>query len=173
MSSKRSTVLMAILLLLLGAYFAQPALEGLYYGGRNPAQAAAARPQGPLPAANGVSGLTVTREADGRWMASLEYAYTGTPAGAMLRVYQVVTSGPGATTRRDNWLVGGRSAVPGTHRFTTEVFNPNVHQMYITHGVFAQLDVAPAPPIAKVLVEQIIQWPDPLAVKVEQAIAGG
>lgn len=170
MSSKRPVALMAILLLLIGAYFTWPLVQRQYHG--NPAVAAGTAARAlPIPTANGISNLTVTRAADGRWIASFDYAYTGKPENAMVRVFQVVmaegTNGP------INWQVGGRSAVPGTHRFSTEVFNPNVHAMYITEKVYAQMDVAPAPPILKVSVDHRIQWPDPVKTEVAQALAAG
>lgn len=159
---------MATLLVTIGGYVAWPYAQDLYFGtSRTPAPAAPVRPA----SANGVSGLTIARAPDGRWMATVDYAYTGQPAGAMLRLFQVVNAG--ASGAPINWQIGGRSAEPGIHRFTTEVFNPNVHEAYSTQQVFAQLDVAPAPPFAKVAVDQNIQWPNPVVVEVEKALAAG
>ena len=170
MSSKRPVVLMAILLLLLGAYAVRPYAEALYYPAPNTTPVV--EPTGPLPAANGISKVSVVQAPDGRWMATVDYAYTGEPKNAMVRIFQVV-AGASAGGAPIDWQVGGRSAQPGTHSFTREVFNPNVHEMYITQKVFGQLDVAPAPPIAKVAVDHRIQWPDPLQVEVDQALAAG
>lgn len=174
MSSKRPVVLMAILLALLGAYVVKPQVEQWYFSkafAHQPADTGAASDQAPLPGANTASNLVVTREADGRWMASFDYFYTGAPRGAMVRVFQVVTGGGTATPIQ--WQVGGTSARRGANRFRTEVFNPNVHEMHLTTQVYALMDVAPAPPMAKVAVEQRIQWPDPVVVQVEQALAAG
>jgi tetratricopeptide (TPR) repeat protein len=161
---------MAILLLLLGVYIARPFMQDLFYE-RPAARSAEAVPTGPLPTANGVSNLKVTRAADGRWIASFDYAYTGEPKGVTVRVFQVINGGAWGTPM--DRQVGGRRAIPGTHSFSTEVFNPNVHDMHTTEKVFAQMDVVPAQPIAKISVDHRIQWPDPIKTEVEQALAAG
>jgi Tfp pilus assembly protein PilF len=174
MSSKRAVVLMAILLTLIGGYVARPALEEYLAARRGTAPgatAAATRNEAPLAGSNQVSNLVVTQQPDGRWFAAFDYFYTGAPRGAMVRVFQVVTGGPGGTPI--DWQTGGTSAKRGANRFSVEVFNPNAHEMYTTTAVFALMDVAPAPPMAKVVVDQRIQWPDPVLVEVEQALAAG
>jgi tetratricopeptide (TPR) repeat protein len=171
MSSRRPVILMAILLALIGAYLALPALREQFAGAPQ-AQAPSPRDEAILAGTNSVSNLVVTQQPDGRWMASFDYFYTGAPRDAMVRVFQVVTGGAGGVAPI-NWQVGGRSAQRGAHRHTVEVFNPNVHEMYTTTQVYAVIDVAPAPPMAKVAVDQRIQWPDPVLVEVQQALANG
>lgn len=176
MSSKRPVILMGILLALLGAFFVWPALQDRYLANAAWPGAAAAQPtkdQPPLPGENGVSNLIVRQQPDGRWIASFDYFYTGAPHDAMVRVFQMVHGGGGGGATPIRWQVGGMSAQRGKQHFSTEVFNPNVHQMYTTSQVLALMDVAPAPPLTQVAVSQHIQWPDPLVVEVEQAIAAG
>lgn len=175
MSSKRPIVLMAVLLLLLGAYLTWPFIQHLYYG-RPATISAAARPTVPLPASNGISNLMVERAADGRSIASFDYAYTGEPKHAMVEIYQLAIGGGAA--KPVEWFIGGRGAMPGMHRFSIEVSNPAGHDIYTTEKVFAQMvvragtPIAP-PPIAKVSVDHRIQWPDPVKTEVEQAVVAG
>jgi tetratricopeptide (TPR) repeat protein len=171
MSSKRTVALGAVLLVLLGTYIVYPYTQDPPRYSLSGARPPAPVEKGPLPAANGLSNLRVALAADGRWYADLDYAYTGEPRNAWIRVFQVVTGGGNAAPI--DWQVGGRTVVPGTHHYRTEVFNPNVHTMYVTEKVFAQLDVAPGPAFAKVGADQRIQWPDPVKVEVEQALTAG
>ena len=171
MSSKRPIVLMAILLSLVGAYVAWLYAQGLYSSTPVALPVAPARTE-PLPAANGISKLAVVQAADGRWMVTVTYAYTGKPKNAIVRLYQVAT-GPDPTATPADWQFDARGAAPGTHSFTTEISSPNVREMYITEKVFAQLEVASGPPIAKAAADQRIQWPDPIKVEVDKALAAG
>ena len=80
MRSKRTVILMAILLVLVLGYVARPIWERYRYE----AQSSAA--QAPLPGKNSVSHLEVQRDQKGRWIASFDYFYTGAPAGAALNI---------------------------------------------------------------------------------------
>jgi hypothetical protein len=87
MSSKRPIVLMGILLVLVPAYLTRPLWD--------PAPPSNPLPvtEGPLPGQNKVSALQVQRDAEGRWMASFEYFYTGAPRPAHVYIELV---GPGS-----------------------------------------------------------------------------
>jgi tetratricopeptide (TPR) repeat protein len=169
MSSKRPAILMAILLLLIGAYLMWPILRDLYL--EKTAEQAQAVARGPLPAANGISNLAMKQEADGRWIVSFDYAYTGEPKGGFVRVFHLVSSP--MNPKPINWHVGTKGAVPGTHHFTAEVVNPSARDMYTTEKVLAEIFVPQQPPVAKASLDQRIQWPDPLKTEVAQALATG
>lgn len=168
MTSKRPAILMAILLFVLAFYIGRPFVESL----ADPVTPAigVGKSAEPLPAVNELSNLQVTRLPDGRFMASVEYAYTGEPKNAMLRLFEVVTYGERSFTE---WAIGGQSVRPGRHRFATEVFNPNVYEQFTTHKVLAKLEVLPGPAFKTASVDFRHQWPDPLKVEIEQAMASG
>lgn len=176
MSSKRAVVLMAILLALLLAYFGPllaPQLHHLYVVTVGPPEAPPPAAKAPLPAENAISNLAVRQSSDGRWLVSFDAAYTGTPAGAWVRIYQV--TGPVAEGAQSGAMqLHGQEARPGTQRFSTEVTNPNVHTMYVTTELRVQLETYPGPNVlAKANVRQIIRWPDPVLVEVQRELAAG
>jgi tetratricopeptide (TPR) repeat protein len=170
MSTKRPAVLMAILLLVIAGWLAWPVLQERI--AEKPADAPRP-PAAPLPAANALSALTVTREADGRWLAHVEYAYTGNggPYAKLVVFHMVHTSAIGATGPTE-WFIASSFLKPGTHRISIPVTNPSTAEAYVTEKIGARLDLAPAAPIT-VLVEQRIQWPDPVGAEVEKALAAG
>ena len=174
MSSKRSVALMAILLALV-IYMALPSIRDLWAVVANDpiaAEAAARRPwdKPPLAGNNSVSNLVVAQQPDGRWMASVDYFYTGEPRDATVRMYQMVDMGFGTPLISQ---VGYRNAVRGANQYTTEVANPPMYEAHTTTQVYAVIEVPPGPPIARVKVDQRIAWPDPVVVEVEQAVAAG
>lgn len=78
MQSRRTLLLMGILLVLLAGYLGRTELSGLF--------SSEARPERPLPGANSIVKFTVTHEPNGEWMAHVDYFYTGEPVGAHLLV---------------------------------------------------------------------------------------
>jgi Tfp pilus assembly protein PilF len=174
MTSKRPVVLMAILLILLAACFALPRLQNAYFGWSTSAPSAASDPPA-LAGINSVSNLVVTQQADGRWMVSFDYFYTGAPRAATLEVFQVVTgSTPGSVAQ--NHMTGAASAKRGANHYSGEIHNPRPYEMAVTTQVYATMQVAGVPrpaPIARIALDQRIQWPDPVVLEVEQAIAAG
>jgi tetratricopeptide (TPR) repeat protein len=169
MSSKRPAILMAILLLLVATCLAWPTLRDLYDSKIKEQALAAAKAK--LPTVNGISNLAVKREADGRWVVSFDYAYTGEPMGALVSLSQVYTSP--AHPKPTDGLFHVKAAVPGTHHYSATVVNPNADGMYTTEKVSAAMFLAQQPPLAKASVDQRIQWPDPVKTEVEQALAAG
>lgn len=172
MSAKRPVVLMAILLALIGAYVASPMLRDHQLATRfdpDPSGAPRGTPA-PLPGSNSISGLVVAQQPDGRWLASFDYFYTGAPFGAVIYVAQVVNDGK--SKARTDWRVSTATALRGAHRYTAYVNNPNPYEMYTTIQVFAKMDEA-RDKVVKAIVDQRIQWPDPVVVEVEKALAAG
>lgn len=174
MSSKRPVLLMAVLLVALAGYLARPQLEELFTGANAEAlpPPASQAPAVVLPAANGVSNLTLTQLPDGRWQASVDYAYTGQPARAQIRLVQAVVM-PHASIRNGESVIGMEWAKPGTHRYTAVLANPNAESQYLTEKVIGRLFVSPTGDLAQVAVDHRIQWPDPVLAKVEKALADG
>ncbi|ROZ74327.1 tetratricopeptide repeat protein [Ramlibacter sp. WS9] len=170
MSSKRPAILMAILLLLIGAYFTWPTIQNHYYRPTF-AHPAAEVPTGPLPKTNGISNLALKQEADGRWMVSFDHAYTGEPKYASVRIFQVITSP--TNPKPIDLVVYTQAAKPGTHHHSAVLRNPNPREMYATEKVFAELFTHQQQQIAKVTLNQRIQWPDPVKTEVAQALAAG
>lgn len=178
MASKRPVILMAILLVLLGAFFGRPRLQDALSAngmlGASKPTSAAPEPA-VLPGATKVSNLAVTQQPDGRWMISLDYFYTGEPKGAVVEVYQVVTGDSNDPALR-NQLAAATSAQRGAQRFTYELRNPRPWQMSVTTQLYALVRsrVPASPPhVARAELNQRIQWPDPAVVEVEKAIASG
>lgn len=174
MPSKRPVVLMAVLLVALAAYVARPQLEGLVAGAiAQPAPHSAGQVTTvALPAANGLSNLSVRKLPDGRWQVSVNYAYTGQPARAQVQVLQSIVMPNAAVPNLDS-VVAGDWARPGTHRHVVELRNPNPEAQYLTEKVIVRLVVHPQSPMAEVAVDHRIQWPDPLVARTEKALAEG
>lgn len=170
MSSKRPAVLMAVLLVALAGYVAKPQVEQLLYARSAPPESKA--PPVVLPAANGLSNLSVTKLPDGRLQVSVDYAYTGQPARAQLRVMQSVVM-PNASVRTMESFIASEWAKPGTHRYTTELRNPNTESQYLTEKIIVKLASPPEPSVAELAIDHRIQWPDPVVAKVEKALADG
>lgn len=176
MSSRRAVALMAILLVLLTAYIARPFLQNLY--GQERSETAAGKPAPPappraqpLPAANALSNLTVERNERGNWMVSVEYAYTGDPAGGYLVISQVVTTAAQVGLELRNSSTHLR---PGRGRMLMQIHNPHSEEMYVTEKLNVRIE-APVggKTLATISLDHRIQWPDPAKAEVEQAIAAG
>jgi tetratricopeptide (TPR) repeat protein len=73
-SSKRSAILMGVLLLALGAYFVQQ-----HFGTLAQERNAALPEPAPLPGKNSISNFKVHQDVMGTWVAELDYFYTGEP----------------------------------------------------------------------------------------------
>jgi Tfp pilus assembly protein PilF len=171
MSSKRPVILGAILLVALGGYIAYPYLgDDLNFYGRTEPRVA---PKVALPAANAISNFALARAPDGRWWATLDYAYTGEPKAASMQVSQMVSGGAGAPPGVRRLFVSSTMLKPGTHNYRIEVRNPSTYVLELTERVEAQFDAPGAQAFLSKPVEQRIQWPDPVQVEVDQAVAAG
>ena len=126
-----------------------------------PAQAdpmPAPQPEAPLPGSNEISGLQVAQDADGRWMATFNYFYTGEPRGAFLTV------GPQARDEKTESArvhVVGRNfpAKRGPQQVSIEVHRPSGrHDAFATQQVVAEMRTYDGP-VASQQVMQAIAWP--------------
>lgn len=152
MLSKRPLVLMGILLVLILGYVTRPWWEpGL----------SAPKAQPPLPGKNAVSGLSVSKDGKGRWMASLDYFYTGAPAGAS--VYLDLSPSRPAKASESFVLssVSGLGLVQrGQHHLVIEIRRPAMPaEAIMTPQVTARL-IAANQVLAAQELTQKIEWPD-------------
>jgi tetratricopeptide (TPR) repeat protein len=115
MSSKRTALLMGILLVLVMVFVARPLWEPLL----RPATVPLDEPV--LQSKNKVAGLQVRQEADGRWMASFAYEYSG-PAGALLKIELLRASAASAPSAALFSAV--KPAERGSHRLDMEIARP-------------------------------------------------
>ncbi|HEX2547304.1 MAG TPA: hypothetical protein VHL79_20645 [Ramlibacter sp.] len=168
MSSKRPTILMGVLLACLAGYVATPMVQERLFPGPRPNPAAE---PAPLPGTNTISGLSVARTADGRWMATVDYFYTGAPKHLGLRLAHTLAA-PGYGNASE-LVFHYRGAQRGAQRAVVEITNPNVHEALVTERVTAYLATPTAERTALVSSDQVIRWPDPVVVQVEQALAAG
>ena len=166
MSSKRPVVLMGILLALVLAYVAKPAWEPYVYG-------TALHAAKPLAGKNSVSGLKVQRDANGRWMATLDYFYTGEPMGAYLLIKQLRDTGAGNTPTAAGPGPGG-SYVPvqrGSHHASVELQRSYTEDILVTKQIVAEL-LGGGKVIASQTLAQTIIWPDYRTWYFDRQLAG-
>jgi len=178
MTSKRTIILMAILLVLLGAVVG-PSLRDTFHAYAHADQATAAKPVAPLAAApavlpgmNSISNLGVQQQPDGRWMLSFDYFYTGAPKGATMQIYQIATGATSGPTPHDYMSETGPAKL-GANRYTATIKNPRSGEMALTTQVYAVMSVVgnPRPQLARMDLEHRIHWPDPIVLEVEKAVA--
>jgi Tfp pilus assembly protein PilF len=113
----------------------------------------------PLPGRNEVSGLTVKRDDEGRWVVSFDYFYTGEPAMAMLKVR--IKRPPGMTDLpygQKELDFGGISAQRGRHSHTLMIGHAGFEQPTTTPGVMGLLMVDDTV-IASAEDKTVIAWP--------------
>jgi Tfp pilus assembly protein PilF len=160
MSSKRPAVLMGILLVLVMGFVSRSLWEPLL-------QPVPPRPAAPLASGNNtISGLQVRKEADGRWMATFTYEYSGTPPLAMLRIYTLradVATMPAQSAASAVAFAALRGAIVpaarGTHRADVEITRPNEPIPFTTTQVGVALHAANRI-LANQQVAQTIDWPE-------------
>ena len=160
MSSRRTIILMGILLALVVGYIAKPIWQQAIPSG---VQIPVDEP--PLAGMNQISGLTVDRDSKGRWTASFDYFYTGGPPGGQLKVgvsrnVSELTEKPsaGQTFVRPPAF----AYVPvrrGSHHVSVELQRPHNAEPTTTTQVVVLL-VARGETIASQQIAQTIDWPD-------------
>jgi tetratricopeptide (TPR) repeat protein len=154
MSNKRPAILMAVLLLLVLGYVWYPHLD-------------LSKPPPPLPGANSVSNLVVSRDADGRWFADYDYFFTGEPAGAHLQTY--LSTEEMKETRVWHGYV---PAERGDHHVHKQIERPSTtNQASVTKSVTIQIRSYQAA-LAQRDVERTIEWPDARTWELNRQIVG-
>jgi len=176
MASKRVTVLMAILLLLILAYILRPFLEERLFGPTGPYI------EPPLSGENAVTGLEAHKDAKGNWIATYDYFYTGNPQPIWLRIRLDSVSSSVSQSGPQEDMKYGFATPPmvqrGQHHVTLELQrSPTVQEALTTNQIVvemlaanleqtSQAASAPITPFSnqKVVagqhIEQVIEWPD-------------
>ncbi len=170
MASKRTTILMAVLLLLILGYVSQSYWKPHFSGPNSPNH------QPPLPGKNTISKLAVGQDAKGRWMADFDYFYTGAPQAAWVTV-TLLSSGDSLPEAS---LIANtiHRIERGSHHVSTEIQRPpTIQQSFTTTQVVVQLrgvgversQTFPSPTtqakshdnvLASQKIEHVIGWPD-------------
>lgn len=167
MRSRRYLIQALALAALLGGHFIVPEVQV------RPAAAQAARTDDQLPSTNTLTKLAVTRTGDGRWIASIQYSFTGRPIDIRIKVYQV-TGLPDGNVPFSDRVAGVIEPRPGHRTSTLELPNPSAGGTFVTRRVWAVMErESGPPPLATVSVDQRIVWQDPRTEQVDKAVAAG
>lgn len=142
MASHRPTILMGVLLVLGGGYFAKLHLDETRM--RQPTVVA------PLPGENTVSALRVYQDAQGLWVADFDYFYTGAPSFANVRVELLPALRPGQGTTY------GTRAERGRQHVSLALQHPGF-EVSSTQQVIARLQGVTS--VASQQIAQTIEWP--------------
>ncbi len=161
MSSKRATVLMGILTVVVlaacGAYIAERFAEP-------------PPPAGPQPLAgkNSVT-LSVAKDETGRWAATYEYFYTGVPAGAKISLYKVQYS-EAPDSPATPALVSSMPAMKGKQKDTFHLDHRVLDPIRITKEVEVRMEAATAV-VASQSISQRIEWAPAWQVELDIRLA--
>jgi tetratricopeptide (TPR) repeat protein len=154
MRSKRPAILMAILLILVLGYVAQPVWERYKHQPQPTAVAS------PLPGTNIVSHLKVYRDdTKGRWIADFDYFYTGAPTDALLNIELSKPGNAPETASKPRVSSGGGPAKRGEHHASMEIDRPFVVEETTSRVVVVRLE-ANGKTLAMQEVAQAIAWSD-------------
>jgi len=148
MSSRRPLMLMAVLLLLIGAYLWVPAWQAL------DSQPKGRRAEPPLPGENSISNLSASRNDAGEWQVEFDYYYTGVSAWIRVHVDGVQTgyTASEGVARLYELTRGSNHAVlelshPGAKTTTRQI----IVEMRTPGGGES--------PLARAQIDQLIEWP--------------
>jgi len=166
-SNMRPVILMGILLASLAGYIAQPWWSPLVAPvdpGRVP----------PLPGKNSLSGLRVSQDAQGEWVADYDYFYTGEPSFVQIAVETfdnaADSSDAGHPPEFRNRVI--TRAERGTHHVRVKIPRPLNFNATSTGAVEASIRTWPASPtpISQRVVQRI-DWPDGQTQSLDEEVA--
>lgn len=155
MSNKRPVILMGILLASLAGYFTQP--------WSNPVMAPAGPGSlPPLAGKNALSGLRVTQNAQGEWIADYDYFFTGEPfAQVVVETLDDVAAPTSTAQLSDHKNRVYTRLERGAHHASVQVPRPFAATATSTAAVEARMTTWQPPAIlASQRVAQRIDWPD-------------
>lgn len=184
MESKRVTVLMAVLLILIFGYLSRPYWEMAFPGPQTPGM------RSPLPGENAISGLTVHQDEKGRWIADFDYFYTGAPYVKLI----IWLSSENTSSDQSQWqqkmmMPGATFVQRGQHHERIEIWRPRYsHEAFVTTQVNVEMlslnwepGQLPPPPVvspkstqkivASQFVGQTIEWPDMRTWELDRRLA--
>src|SRR5262249_40474518 len=126
-ASKRPTILMGVLLLLLLAYLVESRFSAWFGPNHTPAMPP------PLTGKNTISNLDVHQDRNGLWMADFDYFYTGEPLSAMLYIELPAQPNPSDGNRTGSLRFSNRytdAGLPhrGSHHLSAKIAYPGSEQ---------------------------------------------
>lgn len=150
-SSRRTSILIGALLLLLAAYFA---IQWLPMG---MPQLLGPGVERPLAGKDSISALKVKQAASGVWTADFDYFYTGAPISAQLLV-ELTPAASAEISYLDTYV----SLQRGSHHVSIDIRYPGMQQrtVRVTALIRALMQGRPGI-VASQQLDQVIDWPEP------------
>jgi Tfp pilus assembly protein PilF len=139
---------MAVLLFLVLGYVTRSWWDPIVHAGPNE--------EPPLAGDNSISNLVVSQDADGRWIATFQYFYTGRPSRAWTSIHMEKGENTSGGFHM-GW--GHQNAERGRHERKVEIQRPSQSAPHATTSVTAQL-VGNQKALTTQTVAQRIDWPD-------------
>jgi tetratricopeptide (TPR) repeat protein len=162
MSSRRTAILMAVLLVLVFGYVYRPDWLSPSRG----QSASVFQPVPPLPGKNSISNLVVRQNDSGVWQASFDYFYTGEPFVQVVVRLSLGQDSPLAGNELP-WERMRLGVKRGTNHGTLDIRHPGPEFAGITRQVIVEMEdwsrQVPGeirPVIASAQLDQIIDWPN-------------
>jgi tetratricopeptide (TPR) repeat protein len=158
MSSKRTVVLMAILLALL-AYVGWRSTEAPAY------LPPGAVEEGPLPGRTTINKMDVRRKPDGGWELVVDYFFTGAPLGTSLQIEQL-NARDGAVGALEPSQAGNRNMVRGANTLTIDLQRPGEDSVRTTKEIVANIWLR-GTVVQTQRLARTIEWPSFEAMQVD------
>ena len=165
MSSRRTLILMATLLLILGAYFAMQLIP------TGPSFPSMSSPRvRALAGKDSISGLKVEQTASGAWKAEFNYFYTGAPPDAQL----IVETTPAAGSQfLGSPLFDTFPRIPqrGSHHLSIEIRYPGAQGRTVRVTALMRSRLHSSGVVLSRELDQVIDWPDVQTWSIDQLVA--
>lgn len=169
MTEKRPVILLAVLLALLGGYVGKVYLDNA----RLQAEVTT------LAGSNTITGLKVTRDANGAWFADLDYFFNGKESATSCRWKFIAAAEPTAaelaalqarsTDDQTSWCA--QPLQLGQHHLRFHIHRPDKEEASMTRGIAVAFDDRTVKPPAAHVAQQI-DWPDAQVERTQQHLAG-
>jgi tetratricopeptide (TPR) repeat protein len=124
-----------------------------------------------LPANNVISGLKAERAPDGGWVVTVDYHYTGLPAGARLEIKQSATRTE-ANVDPVPYRAGTVVMEKGRHSAKLRLERPSDEVDRFTQQLTAEMWDPRNAVITSLVVAQKLEWPDAAAMRMDNQVAG-
>ncbi|HEY1228962.1 MAG TPA: hypothetical protein VGF26_16755, partial [Ramlibacter sp.] len=123
-----------------------------------------------LPAKNAITSVQVDQAADGGWMVTVAYEYTGVPKNARLEIKQQVTQAE-ANVDPVPYRAAGVALVPGRHRVQLALKAPGDEADRFTQSVSAEMWDMGQTVFASAEVARRFEWPNASAKQLDAEVA--
>jgi tetratricopeptide (TPR) repeat protein len=153
MSSRRTVILMGLLLLLLAGYFSLRLFPPELTSFPHPPRLSA------LANRDSISGLRVRQTPSGAWIADFDYFYSGEPPDARLAVELTPAAGSqfSGLTLFDTFL---RKPEPGAHHLSAKIQYPGIEGRTVRVTALMRSQMYGSGVATRQRVDEIIDWPD-------------